>query len=100
MLARSIFGGRSSLPSCHSAADIADFSPTVGGKMSSWKTSARRGTRNEMGSMYASLTVLKARMTSFSWVFTPRFGKNAIPRWGSADLYSERNSNLSCSYSK
>ena len=68
--------------------------------MSSWKTSARRGTMNEMGSMYRSLTVLKARMTSFSCVFTPRLGRKAIPRWGSEDWYCERNSNLSFSYSK
>ena len=68
--------------------------------MSSWKTSARRGTMNEMGSMYASFTVLKARMTSLSWVLIPRLGMKATPLWGSADLYSERNSNLSCAYSK
>lgn len=34
--------------------------------MSFWKTSARRGTMKEIGSMYESLTVLKARMISFS----------------------------------
>ena len=31
---------------------------------------------------------------------TPRFGRNATPRWGSGDLYSDKNSNLSFSYSK
>lgn len=35
--------------------------------MSVWKTSALRGTTKEMGSMYASLTVLYARAISFSW---------------------------------
>ena len=80
MLARSIFGGRPSLPSNHSAADIAGFKPTTGGKMSSWKTSALRGTMKDTGSMYESLTVLKARVTSFSCVLTPRLGRKAIPR--------------------
>lgn len=67
--------------------------------MSFWKTSARRGTMNETGSIMVSLTVLYARMTSFWCVLTPRFGTKATPRWGSADLYSERYSNLSFSYS-
>ena len=80
MLARSIFGGRPSFPSNHSADDMAGLMPIVGGKMSSWNTSALRGTRKDIGSIYESLTVLKARMTSFSWTFTPRFGRNAMPR--------------------
>lgn len=55
---------------------------------------------NEIGSMYESFTVLKARITSFSWVLMPRLGRNATPLWGSADLYSDKGSNLSCAYSK
>ncbi len=39
-------------------------------------------------------------MTSFSWTLMPRRGTKAMPRWGSADLYSDKNSNLSFSYSK
>ena len=50
-LARSILGGSASLPLNHSSEDIAAFEPTTGGKMSSWNTSARRGTMKEMGSM-------------------------------------------------
>lgn len=88
------------MPSNHSREDIAGLEPTTGGYISSWNTSARRGTMNEIGSMYESFTVLKARITSFSCVLMPRLGRNATPLWGSADLYSDKNSNLSCAYSK
>jgi hypothetical protein len=67
--------------------------------MSLWNISDLRGTMKEMGSTYPSLTVLKQRSTSLSCKLIPRFGKNAIPRWGSGDEYSDRYSNLSFAYS-
>lgn len=67
--------------------------------MSLWNISERRGTMKETGSMYASLTVLKARRTSFSCRLMPRLGRKAMPRWGLGDVYWVRYSNLSFSYS-
>jgi hypothetical protein len=49
--------------------------------------------------MKLSLTVLKQRRTSLSWRLMPRLGRKAIPRWGLGEVYSDRYSNLSFSYS-
>lgn len=86
---REILLGLAVLPDQNSSAVRAASPEMVGGKRSSWKASDLRGTWNEMGSI-SEVWSLKALVTS-TWVtLTARLGMNAMPRWGSFDLYSER----------
>lgn len=58
-----------------------------------------RGTIKAMASMPEAAT-LYARAISHSETLSARRGRKHIPRWGSEDLYSDREKSVSFSHSK
>lgn len=81
--------GCADFPEKNSDAVRAGVDDGAGGKMSCWNESAFLGTIKAIGSMFDPVS-LYARAISHSVVLSARRGRNAIPRWGSVDLYSER----------